>query len=61
MSRNINAEPNRAEQAGRTIARANARLITAKEASEVSGAQTGTSCTCYWYKGVCYEKAGGDE
>ncbi len=58
---NNKAELNKGEQTGRTIARANARLITAEEAKAVGGALMATSCACYWYKGVDYGSAGGDE
>jgi hypothetical protein len=57
MSLKTRAELNKAEQTGRTIARANARLITTEEANAVSGAllpSQATSCQCVWYKGVDY-------
>lgn len=59
MSLKTKEELNKAEQTGRTIARANARLITTEEAEAVIGAKLilpsqATSCQCVWYKGVDY-------
>lgn len=57
MSFEKKAELNKAEPTGRTIARANARLITTEEANAVGGGllpSQATSSRCVWYLGRDY-------